>query len=96
MNFNFLKYCLGNEVDMSELVAKMDWRQLYAFAKKQALIGFCFLLEQMNYTNMYSTIAMVPEESRAMERLAVFYHKPTKGVIDKAQEWFGNENVVEL
>ena len=34
--------------------------------------------------------------TRAMERLAVFYHKPTKGVIDKAQEWFGKENVVEL
>ena len=40
--FHFLKYCLGKEVDMSELVAKMDWRQLYDFAKKQALIGFCF------------------------------------------------------
>ena len=42
MIFDFLKYCLGNEVDMTELVAKMDWRQLYDFAKKQALIGFCF------------------------------------------------------
>lgn len=34
--------------------------------------------------------------TRAMERLAVFYHKPTKSVIDKAQEWFGKENVIEL
>ena len=34
--------------------------------------------------------------TRAMERLAVFYHKPTKSVIGKAQEWFGKENVVEL
>ena len=42
MNFDFLKYCLGNEVDMKELVAKMDWRQLYDFAKKQAIVGFCF------------------------------------------------------
>ena len=40
--FDFLKYCLGNEVDMNAVVAKMDWRQLYAFAKKQALVGFCF------------------------------------------------------
>ena len=40
--FDFLKYCLGNGVDMNAVVAKMDWRQLYAFAKKQALIGFCF------------------------------------------------------
>ena len=42
MIFDFLKYCLGNEVDMTGLVAKMDWRQLYDFAKKQAIVGFCF------------------------------------------------------
>ena len=42
MVFDFLKYCLGNEVDMTEFVAKMDWRQLYDFAKKQAIVGFCF------------------------------------------------------
>ena len=38
----FLKYCLGNGVDMSGVVASMDWRQLYAFSTKQALVGFCF------------------------------------------------------
>lgn len=42
MIFDFLKYCLGNEVDMSDVIANMDWRKLYAFAKKQAIIGFCF------------------------------------------------------
>ena len=41
--FHFLKYCLGNEVNMSAVASRMDWRQLYAFAKKQALLGFCFL-----------------------------------------------------
>ena len=39
---SFLKYSLGNEVDMSGVVAKMDWRQLYAFSAKQAILGFCF------------------------------------------------------
>lgn len=38
----FLKYCLGNKNDMSMVVAKMDWRQLYSFASKQAMLGFCF------------------------------------------------------
>ena len=42
MIFDFLKYCLGNEVDMRDVVAKLDWRQLYNFAKKQAIVGFCF------------------------------------------------------
>ena len=42
MFFDFLKYSLGNEVDMKPVVAKMDWRQFYDFAKKQAIVGFCF------------------------------------------------------
>ena len=42
-NFEFLKYCFGyNNVDMSKVVAKLDWRQLYTFASRQALLGFCF------------------------------------------------------
>ena len=40
--FLFLKYCLGKKVDMSMVVAKIDWRQLYDFASRQALLGFCF------------------------------------------------------
>lgn len=43
MFFDFLKYCLGiDKVDMGNVVAKMDWRQLYSFASKQAILGFCF------------------------------------------------------
>ncbi len=41
-NFDFMKYCLGNKVDMSNVVANIDWRQLYSFASKQAILGFCF------------------------------------------------------
>lgn len=40
--FLFLIYCLGKKVDMSMVVAKIDWRQLYNFASRQALLGFCF------------------------------------------------------
>ena len=38
----FLNYCLGKKVDMSMVVAKIDWRQLYTFASRQVLLGFCF------------------------------------------------------
>lgn len=41
-SFDFLKYCFGNMTDVSMVVAKMDWRQLYYFASKQAILGFCF------------------------------------------------------
>ena len=40
--FLFLNYCLGKKVDMSMVVAKIDWRQPYTFASRQALLGFCF------------------------------------------------------
>lgn len=34
--------------------------------------------------------------TRAKENLAVFYHKPSANVIAKAQEWFGEDNVIRL
>ena len=40
--FDFLKYCLGAKGDMSKVVAEMDWRLLYEFASKQAMLGVCF------------------------------------------------------
>ena len=40
--FAFLKYCLGSKEDMSKVIAGMDWQELYSFASKQALLGFCF------------------------------------------------------
>ena len=40
--FLFLMYSLGDKADMSMVVANMDWRQLYTFASKQAILGICF------------------------------------------------------
>ena len=42
MNFDFLKYCLGGKVNMSNVVVNIDWQQLYSFASKQAILGLCF------------------------------------------------------
>ena len=40
--FLFLRYSLRDKVDLSMVVANMDWRQLYSFATKQTIIGICF------------------------------------------------------
>ena len=40
--FAFLKYCLGYKGDMSKIVARMNWQELYSFASKQAILGLCF------------------------------------------------------
>ena len=42
MIFDFLKYCLGGKDNMSNVVAYIDWQQLYSFASKQAILGLCF------------------------------------------------------
>jgi DNA helicase-2/ATP-dependent DNA helicase PcrA len=34
--------------------------------------------------------------TRAKENLAVFYHDPSPGVIANAEEWFGEENVIQI
>ena len=40
--FLFLRYCLEDKTDLSMDVVNMDWRQLYTFASKQAILGICF------------------------------------------------------
>ena len=40
--FAFVRYCLGYKMDMSRVVAGMNWQELYSFASKQALLGLCF------------------------------------------------------
>ena len=40
--FLFLRYSLGDKVDMSIVVANFDWQQLYSFVTKQTIIGICF------------------------------------------------------
>ena len=37
-----MKYCLGYKGNMSKIVARMNWQELYFFASKQALLGLCF------------------------------------------------------
>ena len=41
-NLLFLRYSLGDKADLSIVVTKTDWQQLYTFASNQAIIGICF------------------------------------------------------
>ena len=40
--FVILQYCLEYKGNISNVVASIDWQQLYTFASKQAILGFCF------------------------------------------------------
>lgn len=41
-NLSFLRYSLGDKADLSIVVTKTDWQQLFSFASNQAIIGICF------------------------------------------------------
>ena len=41
-NLSFLKYCLGNNENMSEVLIKLNWLNLYSFASRQTVLGICF------------------------------------------------------
>ncbi|MEH2793739.1 nucleotidyltransferase family protein [Segatella copri] len=40
--FAILQFCLGYKENISNVVARMDWQELYSFASRQALLGLCF------------------------------------------------------
>ena len=40
--FAYLRYCLGYKGNMSRVIARMNWQELYSFASKQAILGLCF------------------------------------------------------
>ena len=40
--FAVLQFCLGYKENISNVVARMVWQELYSFVSKQALLGLCF------------------------------------------------------
>ena len=40
--FDFLRFCIGSAKDIPDSLKEMDWKELYAIAKKQFLVGVLF------------------------------------------------------
>ena len=40
--FDFLRFCLGSVKEIPGSLKEADWKELYAIAKKQALLGVLF------------------------------------------------------
>ena len=37
--FDFLRFCIGSAKEIPGSLKKVDWKELYAIAKKQCLVG---------------------------------------------------------
>ena len=40
--FEFLRFCIGSAKDIPDSLKEVDWKELYAIAKKQALLSVLF------------------------------------------------------
>lgn len=40
--FEFLRFCIGSAKDIPDSLKEVDWKELYAIAKKQCLVGVLF------------------------------------------------------
>lgn len=40
--FDFLRFCIGSESELPSSLKEADWKELYAIAQKQALVGILF------------------------------------------------------
>ena len=40
--FDFLRFCIGSQSEIPDSLNEADWKELYAIAQKQALVGILF------------------------------------------------------
>lgn len=40
--FDFLRFCIGSDSEIPSSLKEVDWKELYAIAKKQCLVGVLF------------------------------------------------------
>lgn len=40
--FDFLRFCIGSVKEIPDSLKEADWKELYAIAKKQCLVGVLF------------------------------------------------------
>ena len=40
--FDFLRYCIGSAKEIPGSLKEVDWKELYAIAQKQCLVGVLF------------------------------------------------------
>lgn len=76
--FAFLQYSLGGKVDMNNVVVDMNWQQLYSFASKQSLLGFCFYGIIIRKTKCFRILERNAKISKTKRNFSRLYPTPQK------------------
>lgn len=54
--FDFLRFCIGSAKEIPSSLKEVDWKELYAIAKKQALLGKLHGRRYMEYRYIGRTV----------------------------------------
>ena len=71
--FDFLRFCIGSDSEISSSLKEVDWKELYAIAKKQCLVGVLF-----------DGIKKLPAEHVGMEKEILLQWMAESQMLEKA------------
>ena len=71
--FDFLRFCIGSDSEIPSSLKEADWKELYAIAKKQCLVGVLF-----------DGIKKLPAEHVGMEKELLLHWMAEKQMLEKA------------
>ena len=71
--FDFLRFCIGSVKEIPDSLKEVDWKELYAIAKKQCLVGVLF-----------DGIKKLPAEHVEMEKELLFQWMAESQMLEKA------------
>jgi len=89
--FDFLRFCIGSAKEIPGSLKEVDWKELYAIAKKQCLVGILF-----------DGIKKLPAEYVGMKKVLLLQWMAESQMLEKANvrlndaaiqisEWFGKK-----
>ena len=71
--FDFLRFCIGSAKEIPDSLKEVDWKELYAIAKKQCLVGVLF-----------DGIKKLPAEHVVMEKELLLHWMAESQMLEKA------------
>ena len=71
--FDFLRFCIGSDSEIPSSLKEADWKELYAIAKKQCLVGILF-----------DGIKKLPAEHVGMEKELLLHWMAESQMLEKA------------
>ena len=71
--FDFLRFCIGSAKEIPDSLKEVDWKELYAIAKKQCLVGVLF-----------DGIKKLPAEHVGMEKELLLHWMAESQMLEKA------------